>query len=295
MTLPAHIRAALVRRVVARAEAIPGGKARGMDPSDFDAKELAKGVKVEQEHLIGGGYSAEEARAKATEIAMDHLAEIPDYYTRLLKMESEAEVKTAKLIKTLWLVTDPTPESEIIDILVGLTDWDRLRNVMVGSGPRWSKERPAFHDDFKSAYADAMTRLRKAHGRDIPDWVLANGGSEGVFRMASRVAAMSRVPEGTLPGFARDIDDRDLKRLRIRWPYSGRGRTGAPTLETTAAHETKAEALREAEQYAKSYKKRTWPGGMASVVAVIEFPDQPNDDESGGVWVAVTNTYYSPS
>ena len=78
------------------AEALPGGKARGKKPSDFDAEELAAGIKVEHEHLIGGGYTEAKARAMAQEIAMDHLAEIPDYYTRLDKMESEAGVKHAR-------------------------------------------------------------------------------------------------------------------------------------------------------------------------------------------------------
>ena len=78
------------------AEALPGGKARGKKPSDFDAGELAAGVKVEQEHLVGNGYSKQERDDIAREVAMDHLAEIPDYYTRLDKMESEAGVKHAR-------------------------------------------------------------------------------------------------------------------------------------------------------------------------------------------------------
>ena len=82
-----------------KGEAIPGGKARGKKPSDFDAGELDAGIEVEHEHLVGGGYTEAEARAKAQEIAMDHLAEIPDYYTRLDKMESEAGVKHASLIE----------------------------------------------------------------------------------------------------------------------------------------------------------------------------------------------------
>lgn len=44
--------------------------------------ELKKGIKVEQEHTD----NAEMAK----EIALDHLAELPDYYTRLDDMESEA-------------------------------------------------------------------------------------------------------------------------------------------------------------------------------------------------------------
>ena len=42
--------------------------------------ELAKGIEVEMEHTTDGRI--------ARKIALDHLAEFPDYYTELLKMES---------------------------------------------------------------------------------------------------------------------------------------------------------------------------------------------------------------
>lgn len=48
-------------------------------------KELEMGIKVELEHTKDKG--------KAKEIAMDHLSEIPDYYTRLKKMEKSANKK----------------------------------------------------------------------------------------------------------------------------------------------------------------------------------------------------------
>jgi len=83
-------------RFVLGSEALPGGKAKGKKPSDFDPGELAAGIKVEQEHLVGDGYSKQEADDIAREIAMDHLSEIPDYYTRLDKMESGAGVKHAR-------------------------------------------------------------------------------------------------------------------------------------------------------------------------------------------------------
>ena len=77
--------AALMARKAA--ERIPGGRAKGMQPGDFDASELAAGIKVEQEHTGDKNL--------AREIAMDHLAEIPDYYTRLKKMEDAATTKAA--------------------------------------------------------------------------------------------------------------------------------------------------------------------------------------------------------
>jgi len=60
-----------------------GGLADKRPDSDFSAEEIRKGVKIEFEHVND--------RKRAKEIAKDHLAEIPDYYTRLAKMESEAE------------------------------------------------------------------------------------------------------------------------------------------------------------------------------------------------------------
>ncbi len=60
-----------------------GGRADGKDITDFDLQELLMGIKVEQEHTTD--------KMTALEISTDHLEEIPDYYTRLEKMEKEAE------------------------------------------------------------------------------------------------------------------------------------------------------------------------------------------------------------
>jgi len=50
---------------------------------DADPKELEMGIKVEMEHTKN--------KAIAKRISLDHLAELPDYYTRLLKMEKQGE------------------------------------------------------------------------------------------------------------------------------------------------------------------------------------------------------------
>lgn len=52
---------------------------------DVDPDELKMGIKVEMEHTTDPKLS--------TRIALDHLAEIDDYYTRLAKMEKEAGVE----------------------------------------------------------------------------------------------------------------------------------------------------------------------------------------------------------
>lgn len=74
-----------------------GGLADGLTLQDIAVKhnvsisdlrgQLKKGIVVEREHT--------DSDAVATKIAMDHLVELPDYYTRLEKMEKEPQ-KMAK-------------------------------------------------------------------------------------------------------------------------------------------------------------------------------------------------------
>lgn len=61
-------------------------KHAGDPDSDFDAAELKAGTKVETEHL--------DNREAAKAVAKAHLAEFPDYYTRLKAMEDQ--VKASK-------------------------------------------------------------------------------------------------------------------------------------------------------------------------------------------------------
>lgn len=58
------------------------GKTKKTPDEKFNQKELKKGIEVEMEHT-NDPYIAKL-------IAKDHLAELPDYYTRLVKMEKEA-------------------------------------------------------------------------------------------------------------------------------------------------------------------------------------------------------------
>lgn len=64
-----------------KADKIPGGLADKKKPSDFDKKQLAAGVKAELEHTS--------SKEIATEIAMDHLVEDPNYYKKLRRMEAK--------------------------------------------------------------------------------------------------------------------------------------------------------------------------------------------------------------
>ena len=63
----------------AHKDKIPGGLADKKKPEDFNAEALAQGIKVEMEHT--------DDPKVAKEIAMDHLSEDPEYYTKLKAIE----------------------------------------------------------------------------------------------------------------------------------------------------------------------------------------------------------------
>lgn len=70
---------------------IPGGKADTKSPKDFDPGQLKVGTTVEMEHV--------DDKAKAREIAMDHLTEDPNYYKKLYTAEIIDEPKARALAK----------------------------------------------------------------------------------------------------------------------------------------------------------------------------------------------------
>jgi len=69
-----------------KVDKIPGGLADKKKPSDFDAKKLKAGIKIEMEHTND--------RSIATEIAMDHLTEDSEYYKKLKEVEKYDRVET---------------------------------------------------------------------------------------------------------------------------------------------------------------------------------------------------------
>jgi hypothetical protein len=71
------------------------GEALGIDWSEFDVEQYRMGLDVELEHgLIDPHTNVTNDDPMMTgKIALAHLNEFPDYYTRLEKMEREAEGK----------------------------------------------------------------------------------------------------------------------------------------------------------------------------------------------------------
>lgn len=85
--------------VAAYKEQIEGGLADGRNPDEFPEKQLRMGWEVEFEHS--------DDPMLALEIAMDHLAELPDYYTRLkASVEIEEEFSLATNELSLFFTVD---------------------------------------------------------------------------------------------------------------------------------------------------------------------------------------------
>ena len=77
------------------AEARQIGEALGIDWSKFDIEQYRMGLDVELEHGKIDPHTnvTDDDPIMTGKIALAHLNEFPDYYTRLDKMEKEAEGK----------------------------------------------------------------------------------------------------------------------------------------------------------------------------------------------------------
>ena len=83
----------MTRKNITADEAKLIGKQLGIDWSRFDVEQFRMGMEVELEHGtidLLTNVSNDDLLITG-KIALAHLNEFPDYYTRLLKMEQEAE------------------------------------------------------------------------------------------------------------------------------------------------------------------------------------------------------------
>lgn len=74
------------------------GEQLGIDWSKFDVEQFRMGMDVELEHGTHDILTnvTQDDSITTGKIALAHLNEFPDYYTRLKKMESEAEAEQSK-------------------------------------------------------------------------------------------------------------------------------------------------------------------------------------------------------
>ncbi|MDY0236569.1 MAG: DUF5661 family protein [Gudongella sp.] len=81
------------KKVFTVAQAIENGEMLGIDWTKFDVEQFRMGMDVEMEH--GNVNSVTNVTNNdpliTAKIALAHLNEFPDHYTRLEKMENEAE------------------------------------------------------------------------------------------------------------------------------------------------------------------------------------------------------------
>jgi len=81
------------KKVFTTEEAKRIGDQLGLDWSRFDMEQFRMGMDVELEHGLADSHTNVTNNDPLTtgKIALAHLNEFPDYYTRLHKMEEEAE------------------------------------------------------------------------------------------------------------------------------------------------------------------------------------------------------------
>ena len=80
--------------------------------------------------------------------------------------------------------------------------------------------------------------------------------------------------------YARGMIRKDMAQHGIEVPQDW-------SLHTTPAFDSPEEAEGEAIRWAARYREMMWPGGRTQVVASVECLLQPNEDETGHVWVGV--------
>lgn len=98
---------------------------------------------------------------------------------------------------------------------------------------------------------------------------------------------MKRTKRVKLATYARSMTREDMAKHGISAPHDW-------SLHTTAAFDSPEEAEGDADRWGARYREMTWPQGLTRVVASVECLAQPNEDETGHVWVGVV-AYHLPS
>jgi len=104
----------------------PGGLADDRNADEFDAMELARGVKVELEHT--------HEKVAAMEIAIGNLTEDPDYYKKLLGVEKTGGLKVPKKFKLKKAKVEPVDVPKSSTKSVGDKIRERAEKFMKSDG-----------------------------------------------------------------------------------------------------------------------------------------------------------------
>lgn len=172
-------------RTAEKKEEIPGGLAEGKEPEDFSSEQLAKGVMVELEHTEDLGI--------AEEIAMDHLAEDPEYYDWLEQIEADLSAggeRTAQderlpggMAITETLYNTPEEAQAGLEAYKGqtgdITEYDIGQDVEGGTGKFKIKKKAAKEKEAQVAQEDKSTEemtlqehaeaWTREQGKEVPE------------------------------------------------------------------------------------------------------------------------------
>jgi len=108
---------------LAEGQTLDGGKGDHTNPEDVDENELLVGIEVEYEHAKGD-------RIAAMDVALDHLAEDPQYYTKLVKSGIVDEPKAIKLAKDKLNIEEIFYKGRIKKVEYEVISETRIRDVI---------------------------------------------------------------------------------------------------------------------------------------------------------------------
>lgn len=189
------------------ADIVSGGEADKKTDSDFSKSQLEMGKKVEMEHTNTPGL--------AKEIARDHLEEFGDYYTRLGKMEREAEKSKEGSVVDVTGLQPPTrikvaaPESDG-DYAVITSDGRRLYpihtwDMMKTAEAYWQENRRLMEPEIRRQFATKLAAKAEFVGFPLDlDIVEAGARTYGTDGQLGAAIEMRKV--ACAPG----SDDRDF-------------------------------------------------------------------------------------
>ena len=166
-----------------------------MDVSDIQ-KQLEMGVPIEHEHTRN--------KTLATDIALQHLDEFPDYYTRLKKMEADAK-KEHKKFKDV-------KEDAVTDLQRGITElpdasYDSIDNLMKRISRMKRVSTKKLHDDFVDKHNQTPDTWAKKNMKEEKNGLWDNIHARRKKGLARKKPGQKGYPE-TL-----NIDE-DLKQAR---------------------------------------------------------------------------------
>ena len=216
-------------------------KKHRMEVSDIQ-KQLDMGIPIEHEHT--------KDKALATYIALQHLDEIPDYYTRLKKMEASAkkEHKKFKDVKETVTIEDANGNTflEIIDLIKP----ERMKGISEG---RKSGDY-SLHDWF--------SKSKSSDGK--PGWVQLGGRYAG--KPCAKQPGQTTKPKCGSSKMAADMsdDEEDVAARRKRKEDPNPDRKGKAKMVATN------ESAGEKDACYKKVKSRykVWPSAYASGAVV---------------------------